>query len=41
MIIHIDPGTAFVTGMHVTTQLCIRQLKKHVTKETRILDVGC
>ena len=27
--------------MHETTQLCIRQLKKHVTKETRILDVGC
>ena len=41
MIIHIDPGTAFGTGMHVTTLLCIRQLKKHVTKETRILDVGC
>ena len=40
MIIHIDPGTAFGTGMH-ETQLCIRQLKKHVTKETRILDVGC
>ena len=41
MIIPIDPGTAFGTGMHETTQLCIRQLKKHVTKETRILDVGC
>ena len=41
MIIHIDPGTAFGTGMHETTQLCIRQLKKHVTRETRILDVGC
>ena len=41
MIIHIDPGTAFGTGMHETTQLCIRQLKKHVAKETRILDVGC
>ena len=27
MIIHIDPGTAFGTGMHETTQLCIRQLK--------------
>ena len=26
MIIHIDPGTAFGTGMHETTQLCIRQL---------------
>ena len=41
MVIHIDPGTAFGTGMHETTQLCIRQLKKYVTEDTRILDVGC
>ena len=40
MIIHIDPGTAFGTGMHETTQLCLRQLKKHVTPGCEILDVG-
>ena len=40
MVIHIDPGTAFGTGMHETTQLCIRQLKKYVTSETELLDVG-
>lgn len=40
MVIHIDPGTAFGTGMHETTQLCIRQLKKYVTNQTRLLDVG-
>ncbi len=40
MILHIDPGTAFGTGMHETTQLCIRQLKKHITEETKLLDVG-
>ncbi len=40
MILHIDPGTAFGTGMHETTQLCIRQLKKYVNSETRLLDVG-
>lgn len=40
LIIHIDPGTAFGTGMHETTQLCIRQLKKYVTKDTVLLDVG-
>lgn len=40
MIIHIDPGTAFGTGMHETTQLCIRQLKKYVTPQTELLDVG-
>ena len=41
MIIHIDPGTAFGTGMHETTQLCIRQIKKYVTEDTEMLDVGC
>ena len=40
MVIHIDPGTAFGTGMHETTQLCMRQLKKYVTPETELLDVG-
>lgn len=41
MVIHIDPGTAFGTGMHETTQLCIRALRKYVKADTRILDVGC
>ncbi len=36
MIIHIDPGTAFGTGMREP----IRQLKKYVTSETELLDVG-
>ena len=40
MVLHIDPGTAFGTGMHETTQLCIRQLKKYVTPDTALLDVG-
>ena len=41
LVIHIDPGTAFGTGLHETTQLCIKQLRKHVTPDTTILDVGC
>lgn len=40
MVLHIDPGTAFGTGMHETTQLCIRQIKKYLTSETVLLDVG-
>ena len=40
LVLHIDPGTAFGTGMHETTQLCIRQLRKYVTKDTQLLDVG-
>ena len=39
-VLHIDPGTAFGTGMHETTQLCIRQLRKFITPETELLDVG-
>ena len=40
LLIQIDPGTAFGTGMHETTQLCIRQLRKYVDGQSRILDVG-
>lgn len=39
-ILHIDPGTAFGTGMHETTRLCIGQIKKHLTADTELLDVG-
>ncbi len=40
MILHIDPGTAFGTGMHETTQLVIRQIKKYMKPGYDILDVG-
>ena len=40
LIFHIDPGTAFGTGMHETTQLCIRELRKYITPDTVLLDVG-
>lgn len=40
LLIQIDPGTAFGTGMHETTQLCIRQIRKYVTDRTVLLDVG-
>ena len=39
-VLHIDPGTAFGTGMHETTQLCVRQLRKYMTPGARLLDVG-
>lgn len=38
--LHIDPGTAFGTGMHETTQLCVRQLRNYVKPGTELLDVG-
>lgn len=37
---HIDPGTAFGTGAHETTQLCIREIRKYLSENTEILDVG-
>lgn len=40
IILHIDPGTAFGTGMHETTQLCIKALKKYMTEGASVLDVG-
>ena len=41
MVVEIDPGTAFGTGLHETTQLCIRQLRKYINNDTNLLDVGC
>ncbi len=40
MLIQIDPGTAFGTGKHETTQLCIRQLEKYVAPGVKVLDLG-
>ena len=41
LVLHIDPGTAFGTGAHETTRLCIRQIRKYLTPGAEILDVGC
>lgn len=43
IVIYIDPGTAFGTGSHETTRLCITNLKKHIKKDKGIsvLDAGC
>lgn len=41
LVIEIDPGTAFGTGMHETTQLVLRQLRKYVNSDTKLFDVGC
>lgn len=41
IVVNIDPGTAFGTGSHETTQLVISQLDKYVKKDDELLDVGC
>ena len=39
-IFHIDPGTAFGTGLHETTQLCIGQIRKYIKPGMEVLDIG-
>ena len=41
LVIEIDPGTAFGTGAHETTKLCILNLKKYLKQGDDVLDVGC
>lgn len=41
IVVNIDPGTAFGTGSHETTQLVISQLDKYVKEGDELLDVGC
>lgn len=41
MLLQIDPGTAFGTGQHETTQLCIRAIKKYLKPGDAVLDIGC
>lgn len=41
LVVEIDPGTAFGTGAHETTKLCIGNLKKYLKKGDSVLDVGC
>ena len=36
-----DPGSAFGTGIHETTRLCLSSLRKYITPKTTILDAGC
>jgi ribosomal protein L11 methyltransferase len=40
IILSLDPGMAFGTGLHPTTQLCLRLLERVVSPGQRILDLG-
>ncbi|NDU85062.1 MAG: 50S ribosomal protein L11 methyltransferase [Ferrovum sp.] len=39
--VRLDPGQAFGTGSHPTTQLCLQWLMAHPPQGQRILDYGC
>jgi len=40
-VIEIDPGMAFGTGMHETTRLCLRGIRKYIQEGDRFIDFGC
>lgn len=45
LLIKLDPGRAFGTGLHPTTRLCLMGIEdwydEHLTGDARVLDVGC
>ncbi len=40
IIIKLEPGCAFGTGTHPTTQLCMRAIEKHTQKGVSVADIG-
>lgn len=41
IIIRLDPGMAFGTGLHPTTRLCLMLLERYIQPEQQVLDLGC
>jgi ribosomal protein L11 methyltransferase len=41
VVFTIDPGSAFGTGQHQTTQLCVSAMQKYISAGDTILDIGC
>ena len=40
IIVNIDPGNAFGTGTHATTQLCVNACEKYMQKNSVVADIG-
>ncbi len=38
--VRLDPGLAFGTGTHPTTQLCLQAIERHLKPGARLLDLG-
>ncbi|NLN97121.1 MAG: 50S ribosomal protein L11 methyltransferase [Eubacteriaceae bacterium] len=41
IVIEMDPGMAFGSGTHETTQLCVRALEQHLKEGDHVIDIGC
>lgn len=40
VVIELDPGMAFGTGLHPTTQMCLQALEEHLGPGAKVLDLG-
>ncbi len=40
MVLELDPGMAFGTGLHPTTRMCLEQIEQRMRPDMRVLDVG-
>ena len=40
IVLELDPGAAFGTGLHPTTRLCLIRLEKHLKSGMRVFDLG-
>ncbi|MEG0509496.1 MAG: 50S ribosomal protein L11 methyltransferase [Eubacterium sp.] len=41
IVVNMDPGMAFGTGTHETTQLCVSKLEDNINPGDLVLDIGC
>lgn len=41
MIIEMDPGSAFGSGTHETTSMCVAFIDEHITENDTVYDIGC
>lgn len=40
VVIRLEPGCAFGTGTHQTTQLCMKSIEKYMPKNAKMADIG-
>jgi len=40
VVLELDPGMAFGTGLHPTTRMCLEQIEQRMRPDMRVLDVG-
>jgi len=40
VVLDLDPGMAFGTGLHPTTQMCLQAIEQHMPPHANVLDLG-